>query len=101
MTESKFFRAFLNYVNPYADEILPLSGMTVRKDLTVAIRLRLPGVMKALAQAQSEIHLVYDGWTSANRMSLFGIQARFLNANFQLQSIDLDNLRIMLFLCWS
>ena len=72
MTESKHFLAFLNFVNPYADEILPLSGITVRKDLTVAIRLRLSDVKKALAQAQSEIHLIYDGRTSANRMSLFG-----------------------------
>ena len=33
------------------------------------------------------VYLIYDGWTSTNRMALFGVQARFLDENFQLQII--------------
>ena len=81
------FINYLNYLNPYADSVLPMTGMLVRRDLTAAIRLRLPGIKKAIARAQSKIHLIYDGWTSDNRMSLLGVQARFLDSNLQLQSI--------------
>ena len=71
--ESESFRAFLHHVNPYANKLLPTSSKTVRRDLAAIIRLRLSLIKKAIAQARSKIHLIYDGWTSTNRMSLFGI----------------------------
>ena len=51
------------------------------------MQLCLPLIIKAITKAQSKIHLVYDGWTSTNYMVLFGVHARFLNENYQLQSI--------------
>ena len=59
--ESESFRAFLHYVNPYANKLLPNSGKTARRDLAATIRLRLPLIKKAIAQARSKIHLIYDG----------------------------------------
>ena len=85
--EADSVRAFIHYLNPHADRLLPMTGMSVRKDLCTTIRLRLPGIKKTIAQAKSKIHLIYDGWTSDNHMSLLGVQARFLDSNFRLQSI--------------
>ena len=85
--EAASVRAFIHYLNPYADRLLPMTGMSVRKDLCTTIRLRLPRIKKTIAQAKSKIHLIYDGWTSDNHMSLLGVQARFLDSNFRLQSI--------------
>ena len=51
LIESDAFRAFLQYVNPHANELLPLSHNTARKDLTVTIQLRLPVIIKIIAKA--------------------------------------------------
>ena len=59
--ESESFRAFLHYVNPYANILLPTSGKTAQKDLAATICLRLPLIKKAIAQAQFMIYLIYDG----------------------------------------
>ena len=87
LVQSQPFRAFVKYINPYANELMPLSPDVIRKDLSTTIQLRLAPIVKAIAKAQSTIHLIYDGWTSNNRMALFGIQARFLDEHYQLQTI--------------
>ena len=40
-----------------------------------------------MANAKSKIHLVYDGWTSDHNLSLFGVQARYLDEHKSLQTI--------------
>ena len=90
LVESETFRAFLNYVNPFADTLLPLSHNTIRKDLTATIKLRLPAIIKLMANAKSKIHLVYDGWTSDHNLLLFGVQARYLDEYKRLQTILLS-----------
>ena len=85
--ESPHFRQFLQYVNPHANDLLPVSGKTTRQDLKASVNLRRPAIVKTLKQARSKIHLVYNGWTSTNHMSLFGIQARFLDTDLQLQTL--------------
>ena len=85
--ESPHFRQFLQYVNPHANDLLPVSGKTTRQDLKTSVKLRHPAIVKTLKQARSKIHLVYNGWTSTNHMSLFGIQARFLDTDLQLQTL--------------
>ena len=71
--EADSVRAFIYYLNPHADRLLPMTGMSVRKDLCTTIRLRLPGIKKTIAQAKSKIHLIYNGWMSNNHMSLLGV----------------------------
>ena len=69
ITEQLLFRfvkavsvcAFIYYLNPYADRLLSIIGMLVRKDLCIIIRLRLPRIKKTIAQIKSKIHLIYDG----------------------------------------
>ena len=84
LVESEAFRTFLEYINHNANQLLPRSHSTARKDLTATMQLRLPLIIKAIAKARSKVHLIYDGWMSINHMVLFGVHARFLDENYQL-----------------
>lgn len=87
MVEYESFRHFLKYINPEANRLLPRPYNTIRRDLAVAVRLRIPVISKSLSKARSEIHFVYDGWTSSNGLAFLGVIRRFLDANYHLQSL--------------
>ena len=94
LAKSPTFRAFLDFVNPMANSLLPRSGNTIRQDLAAAVRLRRPGIQQTIRDARSKIHLVFDGWTSANGYGLLGVQCRFLDRDYHLQAFLIGLRRI-------
>ena len=94
LAELPSFRAFLEFVNPTANLLLPRSHHTIRQDLATAVRLRRPAIQQALRDACSKIHLVFDGWTSPNGYGLLGVQCRFLDRDYHLQAFLIGLRRI-------
>jgi hypothetical protein len=71
------FRAFLQYVSPAANDLLPTSSSTIRTWLERAYRQEKEHIKSALHSAISSIHLTFDLWSSSNNLSLFGVVAHF------------------------
>ena len=70
MATSPGFRAFLDFVNPLANLLLPRSANTTRDDLHWSVNIRRPAIESALAATKSKFHLVCDAWTSYYRAPL-------------------------------
>ena len=89
------FRAFLQYINPNANESLPRSHTTIRADLRFAVNARMPTILDSFAAARSRIHLLSDVWTSPNGYAIMGIQAQYIDSKWRQQcvTIDLQHLR--------
>jgi len=88
--DSEVFRDFITYLSPRAGVALPC-GRTVRNWIMQGYQIHKATVKNALHNAISKIHIAFDLWTSGNCLSLNGVTAHFLDANFKTQSILLSS----------
>ncbi|KAJ6436011.1 transposase-like protein [Purpureocillium lavendulum] len=87
--EQPAFRDLIRYIRPVADDLLPMSGSTVKIDLQNAYDNKKEFVKRALQNALSSIHIVPDNWTSPNCLGVIGFTAQFVTEDHGLQSIVL------------
>lgn len=87
--EQPAFRDFIRYIRPVADDLLPMSGSTVKVDLQNAYDNKKEFIKRALQNALSSIHIVPDNWTSPNCLGVIGFTAQFVTEDHGLQSIVL------------
>jgi hypothetical protein len=75
LCKSKAFRAFLRYINPAANDLLPDSDTTIHQDVQDCYTRLKTDVAQRLQSALSPIHVTCDLWTSGNRLGLMGVVA--------------------------
>ena len=83
------FRAFLEFINPAANQLLPRSPETITQH---AWALREEGKQRLrhiLASAISDIHITCDMWSSPNHLGLLPVVAHFTSWKLQLQNVTL------------
>ena len=85
--EQPAFRDFVRYICPAADDFLPRSGDTIKKDLQRAYDNKKEFVKNALQNALSSIHIVPDNWTSPNCFGIIGFTVQFVSEDHGLQSL--------------
>ena len=85
--EAPAFRDFIRYIRPAADDLLPRSGDTVKKDLQWGYDNKKDFVRRALQNALSSIHIVPDNWTSPNCLGVIGFTVQFVTEDHGLQSL--------------
>ena len=73
------FRAFLEYINKPANDMLPLSDTTIRKKLELLYEEGKRRVRLILTSAITSIHITCDGWSSPNYLSLLGVVGHFVD----------------------
>ena len=86
---NKEFRAFLDYINPVANQVLPKSDSTIKshsEDLFAEGKQRLRHM---LATALSDIHITCDMWTSSNHLGLLAVVAHFTSEKLELCTVTL------------
>lgn len=83
------FRAFLEYINPVANQMLPNSNSTMKihaQSLFAEGKRRLQHIF---ATAVSDIHITCDMWTSPNHLGLLTVVAHFTSEKFELHTVIL------------
>jgi hypothetical protein len=78
------FRAFLEYISPEANCLLPHSPTTVSSWVTRIYTQEKEHIKQGLQSALSSIHFTVDMWTSPNFLSMFGVIAHYTDENGQL-----------------
>ena len=89
IAKSPFFRSFLQYISPNANELLPRDPKTIRGDLRCAVNGLKSYVQRSLSTALSRVHIICDAWTSPNGYAIWGIQAQYLDSKSDLQCITI------------
>lgn len=99
----------LDHLNPVISAAdASLSRRAIRRRVTEEYQFFCLNLIKALQRSPSAIHIAFDGWTSLNRLPLFGIVAFVLDQEFRPQNVvlGLPNIEIatpkrpLLKVCW-
>ena len=83
------FRAFLEYVNPMANRILPDSNSTIKTHSEGLFAEGKQRLRHMLDTAISDIHITCDIWTSSNQLNLLAVIGHFTSEDFKLHAITL------------
>ncbi|EAQ84723.1 hypothetical protein CHGG_08737 [Chaetomium globosum CBS 148.51] len=76
--EHPYLRDVFSYLNPSVDiQKANLSEKTVHALAVREVERHKDAVVKTLQESPGLVHLVFDGWTSRNRLSLYGVSAVF------------------------
>ena len=78
------FRAFLEYINPAANDLLPDSDTTIKRHAQSLFAEGKQRLRHLLATAVSDIHLSCDMWTSPNNIALLAVVAHFTSEKREL-----------------
>lgn len=81
------FRAFLHYINPYANKLLPTTRHTVWRDLKSQFMERKALIKLQLQQAISKINFSFDVWTSPHHHGILGVVFHFVSKDHGLQQV--------------
>jgi len=83
------FRTFIQYINPVANIQLLESPETIKKREEVLFREGKQRIRQILSNAQSNIHLTCDMWTSRNHLGILAVVAHFYDEHCQLKVLTL------------
>ena len=86
---NKEFRAFLEYVNPVANRMLPKSDFTIKTYAQGLFEEGKKRLRHMLATALSDIHITYDVWKSPNRLGLLAVMTYFTSEKSKLHTVTL------------
>ena len=86
---NKNFRAFLEYVNPVANRMLPDSDSTIKSHAEGLFAEGKERLRHILATAISDIHITCDMWTSPNHLGLLVVVAHFTGEDLKLHAVTL------------
>jgi hypothetical protein len=78
------FRLFINSINPGVK--IPSKG-TILSLLNNKYKKVVPEMRRKLQTAMGMIHLTFDGWTSRQNTSFLGVSARFLDKDWNHQTV--------------
>lgn len=84
---SKRLRRLLQYHNPAVKELLPKSRRTVRTWKLNTFKQFKPVVASNLQAAVSRISISFDGWKSGNGLSLLGVIAHYIDADYNVKNV--------------
>jgi hypothetical protein len=86
--DSDAFRELIAYLNPRGGDAMPC-GQSVKNWILQGYGLHKKMVIEHLRSSVSKIHISFDLWTSSNLLSLNGIIAHYLDADYKPQAITL------------
>jgi hypothetical protein len=86
VVEDARFRRYIKSVNPAAK--IP-SRTTLRNLLAEEYQLIIPQVRKILQSALGMIYFIFDGWTSRQNNSFFGVTGYFIDKNWEHRTVFL------------
>jgi len=87
IVDSQRFRRVLTTVNPVLETRIPCRKTLVRS-LEDEYKKAVGPVTETLQTARGKIHFAFDGWTTAHNTSSFlGINAHFIDVEWQVRSI--------------
>jgi hypothetical protein len=79
--ERPSFRAFVTYINPFAETLLPRSHTTVSIGIQERYEKEKSRIRALLSTSLTRIHLSCDGWTCENAgIAYLGVTARFVTS---------------------
>ena len=79
--ESSTFRAFLEYISPAANDLLPRSGPQIKTDLKASYKRKKQVIANAIRSAFTKIHLSPDVWSLENNLPILGVTAHFVSTD--------------------
>lgn len=95
MIESPYFRYMMSLVSPgLTESLLPASANTIRAWIDEKFASQLEQLRGKLAASQHRKHISFDGWTSPNAYSLFGVFVHFVDASGKLINYTLGVPRV-------
>src|ERR1700761_7538856 len=65
------------------------SNQTVGRDIKLVVKMTKPELIKLFAQHRGVFHAVVDGWTSANVLSMVGLEVQYVVEN-RLKQVLID-----------
>ncbi|EAQ90620.1 hypothetical protein CHGG_02555 [Chaetomium globosum CBS 148.51] len=87
--EHPYLRDVFSYLNPSVDiQKANLSEKTVHALAVREVERHKDAVVKTLQESPGLVHLVFDGWTSRNRLSLYGMSDRHTGENIAEAILD-------------
>jgi len=86
IVDSQRFRRVLMKANPVLETTIPCSRTLVRL-LEEEYKKAVGPITEALQAARGKIHFSFDGWTTTQNTSFLGVNAHFLNVEWQVRSI--------------
>lgn len=81
------FRTWLQYLNLFANDLLPNSGLTIWARIMSLYEKGQRRIYLVLQEALSSIHISYNGWTTPNTIGIFGIVGHFTDKEGRLQAL--------------
>ena len=88
------FQAFLEFLNPAANQLLPRSSDTMTIHATTLHAEGKQRLRHILASALSDIHITCDMWSSPNHLGLLAVVAHFTDEHLKLQTVTLGLIEI-------
>jgi hypothetical protein len=85
--EKKHFQELLELLNPRIFSYIYTAGNSVRRFILNEFQQRRSSLANDLCTARSKIHLSFDLWSSPNSLSLCGVVAYYLIADFTNRAI--------------
>jgi len=86
IVDSQRFRRVLMKANPVLEKTIPCSRTLVRL-LEDEYEKAIGPVTEALRAARGQIHFAFDGWTSDRNSSFLGVNAHFIDTEWQVRSV--------------
>jgi hypothetical protein len=88
--ETPAFRSMIRFANPEAEAALWRSHNSVSRFVMKLYSYMQPQVTRALAEAESQIHISFDGWTSkGGKRGFFAVVAHYTNKDAEIVDLPI------------